>query len=167
MSESQTAPWALPDLFDANPDVLIAAEPLFSDFGGRERFCGPIATIKCHEDNSLVAERVRQPGEGRVLVVDGGGSLRCALLGDNLAQAAVDSGWAGIVINGCARDVEILRTLPLGVRALAPHPQKSIKRGIGEADLPLRFAGVMFLPDAWLYADANGIGVAGVALDLD
>ena len=99
-----------------------------------------------------------------MLVVDGGGSMRCALLGDNLAAAAVENGWSGIVIYGCLRDVDELATMALGVQALASHPQKSVKRGLGERDVVLRFAGLTFAPDAWLYADANGIGVAPVKL---
>lgn len=158
--------FVLPDLFDANEGVLSAAEPLFADFGGNSAFHGPIRTIKCHEDNSLVAQRVREPGGGAVLVVDGGGSQRCALLGDNLAAAAVDNGWAGIVLFGCVRDVAELATMALGIKALAAHPQRSVKRDIGERDVVVRFAGLSFAPDAWLYADANGIGVAPLELQL-
>ena len=158
--------FVLPDLFDANEGIIVAAEPLFGGFGGVSAFYGQIRTIKCFEDNSLVAERVREPGEGAVLVVDGGGSMRCALLGDNLAAAAAANGWAGILIYGCLRDVDEIADMALGIQALAPHPQKSEKRGVGERDVIVRFAGLTFAPDAWLYADANGIGVSPVALQL-
>lgn len=158
--------FVLPDLFDANEGVIVAAEPLFGSFGGVSAFCGPIRTIKCFEDNSVVAERVREPGEGAVLVVDGGGSMRCALLGDNLATAAVENGWSGVVIYGCLRDVDEIAEMPLGIQALAPHPQKSVKRGVGDRDVVVKFAGVTFAPDAWLYADINGIGVSPVELTL-
>ena len=158
------APFVLPDLFDDHEGVIIAADPLFSSYGGEAAFCGPIRTIKCFEDNSLVAERVREPGEGAVLVVDGGGSMRCALLGDNLAAAAIENGWSGVVINGCLRDVDLIATMALGVQALGAHPQRSVKQGVGERDCVVRFAGLSFAPDAWLYADRNGIGVSAVAL---
>jgi len=158
--------FVLPDLFDANEGVLIAADPVFRSFGGVPAFAGPIRTIKCFEDNSLVADRVMEPGDGAVLVVDGGGSLRCALLGDNLASAAIDNGWAGIVIYGCVRDVDEIAVMPLGVQALAAHPQRSVKQGSGERDVPVRFAGLTFAPDAWLYADHNGLAVAPVALSV-
>ena len=166
LAQEAEASFVLPDLFDANEGVIVAADPVFASFGGRAASCGPIRTIKCFEDNSLVAERVREPGEGGVLVVDGGGSLRCALLGDNLAQAAVDNGWSGILIYGCVRDVVELAAMPIGIHALGRHPQRSVKRGGGERDAVLRFAGVTFAPDAWLYADPNGVGVAPVALEL-
>lgn len=159
-------PFVLPDLFDANEGVIVAADPLFKSFGGESAFCGPIRTIKCFEDNSLVAERVREQGDGAVLVVDGGGSMRCALLGDNLAAAAIENGWAGVVINGCLRDVDEVGAMALGVQALAAHPQRSVKQGGGERDCVVRFAGLSFAPDAWLYADRNGIGVAPVQLAL-
>jgi len=156
--------FVLPDLFDANEGVIVAADPVFSSYGGEAAFCGPIRTIKCFEDNSLVAERVREPGDGAVLVVDGGGSMRCALLGDNLAAAAIENGWAGVVINGCLRDVDEIGAMALGVQALGVHPQRSVKQGGGERECVVRFAGLSFAPDAWLYADRNGIGVAPVKL---
>ena len=158
--------FSLPDLFDANEGLLSAADAVFRDFGGTSSFAGPIRTIKCHEDNSLVAMRLREPGEGSVLVVDGGGSLRCALVGDNLVAAAIENGWAGVVVYGCVRDVKELAEMPLGVKALASNPLRSIKRDTGERDLAVSFAGVRFVPDAWLYADANGIGVTPMELSL-
>jgi regulator of ribonuclease activity A len=158
--------FSLPDLFDANEGILVAATPLFRSFGGSDAFYGQIRTIKCHEDNSLVAERLREASDGAVLVVDGGASLRCALLGDNLAAIAADNGWAGILINGCVRDLPELAATALGIVALASHPQRSIKQGVGQQDLVVRFAGLTFAPDAWLYADLNGVGVSPVELSL-
>jgi regulator of ribonuclease activity A len=151
---------SVPDICDEFPDEISVLEPLFRDYGNYRRFSGRIVTIKCFEDNSLVRDLVRQPGMGRVIVVDGGGSLRHALLGDLLAAAAVKNGWSGLVINGCVRDVEILETLPLGIRALNSHPLKTEKRGEGQLDVPVHFAGVRFLPGQTLYADQNGIVVA-------
>lgn len=158
---------SVPDICDQFPDDIAVLDPVFRDFGGKERFCGEIVTIKCFEDNSLVGETVRKPGEGRVIVVDGGGSMRRALLGDLLAAAAEENGWQGLLINGCVRDVEILRTIDLGVKALAPYPVKTEKRGEGHYDLQLRFAGVLMEPGHYLYADANGVVVARRNLQIE
>nr|WP_245944821.1 ribonuclease E activity regulator RraA [Crenobacter cavernae] len=119
-----------------------------------------MATVKLFEDNSRVREALAQPGEGRVLVVDGGGSMRCALLGDMLGEMAVSNGWAGVVVYGCIRDSVALGKLPLGIRALATHPKKSQKRGEGQSGLTLHFGGVDFVPGHWLYADEDGVVVA-------
>lgn len=158
---------SLPDLCDAFADEVAVLEPMFSDFGGVDAFGGPVVTVKCFEDNSLVAEQVALPGKGRVLVVDGGGSMRCALLGDNLAQKAADQGWAGILVYGCVRDVEILADIRVGVQALAAHPRKSVKKGIGELDVAVTFAGVTIRPGDYLYADANGVLCSPRPLSLD
>lgn len=158
---------SVPDICDTYPDDVVVPDPVFRDYGGKERFCGEIVTIKCFEDNSLVGEMVRKPGENHVIVVDGGGSLRRALLGDLLAAAAVENGWQGLLINGCVRDVEILRTLDLGVKALASYPVRTDKRGEGQLDVPLRFAGVLMQPGQYLYADANGIAIAEQRLDIE
>lgn len=155
---------SLPDLCDGHPDIVRVLDPVFRSFGGRRAFGGPIRTIKCFEDNSVVAERVREPGGGAVLVVDGGGSLRCALVGDNLAQLAADNDWAGIVVYGCVRDVDLLATIDVGIQALASHPLRSIKRGEGLRDVPVDFAGVRLMPDQYLYGDANGLLMAPVDL---
>lgn len=155
---------AITDLCDAHPDDVRIAEPVFRDFGGVTAFHGPIATLKVFEDNSLVREALEQPGFGRVLVVDGGASLRCALLGGNLAVLAVKSGWAGIVVNGAVRDTRELQAAKVGVKALAPHPRKSDKRGAGDRELPVTFAGVTFTPGDHLYADEDGIIVSSRAL---
>lgn len=151
---------ATTDLSDAHPDAIQVAEPMFRDFGGQRAFHGAIATVKLFEDNALVRSILETPGAGRVLVVDGGGSMRCALLGDQLAELAVRNGWAGVVVYGCIRDSEAIGQLPLGVKALATHPLKSIKRGEGQREIPVRFAGVHFRPGAWLYADGDGLIVS-------
>jgi regulator of ribonuclease activity A len=158
---------SLPDICDQYIDDISVCDPVFRDFGGKHRFCGEVVTIRCFEDNSLVAETVRQPGHGRVIAVDGGGSLRRALLGDQLAVAAVENGWQGLVVNGCVRDVEILSTLDLGVKALAACPVRTDKRGEGQRDVPLRFAGVLMEPGYYLYADANGVIVAKQKLAIE
>jgi regulator of ribonuclease activity A len=158
---------SVPDICDQFIDEIVVFDPVFQDFGGKRKFCGEILTLRCFEDNSLVGETVRTEGRGRVIVVDGGGSLRRALLGDVLATAAVKNGWQGLVINGCVRDVEILETIDLGVKALAACPVKTDKRGEGQHDVPLRFAGAQMEPGQYLYADANGIVVARNKLDVE
>jgi regulator of ribonuclease activity A len=160
----QSPAFSLPDLCDLHGDLVRAAEPVFTSYGGRPAFGGPIRTIKCFEDNSLVAERVREPGDGSVLVVDGGGSRRCALVGDNLARLASDNGWAGILVNGCVRDVDEIAVIDLGVQALAAHPIRSIKRGEGQRDLVVGFAGLWFVPGQYVYCDRNGVVVTADAL---
>jgi regulator of ribonuclease activity A len=155
---------ATTDLCDAHGEAVRVVDPLFRDFGKKRHFSGLIATIKVHEDNVLVRAALEQPGDGRVLVVDGGGSLRCALMGDLIAALAVTNGWSGVVINGCVRDAEAMGELALGVKAIAAHPRKSSKRGFGERDVPVTFGGVTFAPGEWLCADADGIVVASRAL---
>jgi regulator of ribonuclease activity A len=144
------------DLCDAHADVQVC-EPVFRDFGGNLRFSGPVSTIKCFEDNSLVRQAVNEPGDGRVLVVDAGGSMRCAMLGDLLAAAAVANGWSGVVMYGLIRDSAEIGGMALGVKALGTLPLKSVKRGIGERDVPVRFAGVTFTPGDHVYADEDGL----------
>ncbi|SOU06682.1 ribonuclease E activity regulator RraA [Xanthomonas arboricola] len=158
--------WTTPDLCDRFPEVSIA-EPLFRSYGGRAAFSGPIVTVRCFEDNSRVRELASTPGDGRVLVVDGQGSLKHALLGDQIAMQAVANGWAGVLIHGCVRDVEILATLPLGVLALGACPRRTERRDLGDVDVPVNFAGVAFVPGHWLYADGNGVLVAPLPLSLD
>lgn len=155
-----------PDLCDAYPDLIRVLEPMFSNFGGRDSFGGQIVTLKCFEDNSKVRELVEQPGAGKVLVVDGGGSLRRALLGDMLADKAAKNGWEGLLIYGCVRDVDVLAQTDVGVQALASHPLKTDKRGIGEVDVPVTFAGVTFRPGEYLYADNNGVIVSTTPLEM-
>jgi len=152
------------DLCDEYEDQVHVAEPVFTSYGCRKTFSGEIVTIKCHEDNSLVKELVASPGNGKVLVVDGGGSLRHSLLGDELAAKAVANQWAGIIIFGAIRDVEVIADLDLGVLALNVIPLKTEKRGLGDQQVPVRFAGVSFKPGAHVYADLNGVVVSDRAL---
>jgi len=152
--------FVLPDLCDQYGDSLRVLSPMLKNFGGNNRFHGKISTIKCHEDNSFVADAVREEGDGCVLVVDGGGSLRCALLGDNLAAIAASNSWAGIVVFGCVRDVVALKDISLGIQAIAPHPMKSVKRQVGLRDVEVSFGGVSFIPGQYVYADDNGVIVS-------
>ena len=159
--------YSIPDICDEFPADIKVVEPHFTDFGNKRRFCGEVFTIKCYEDNSRVKETLATEGHGRVIVVDGGGSFRCALLGDMLAAMAVENNWQGLLINGCVRDVEILETIDLGIRALSPHPVKSKKRNQGQLNAPVRFAGVSFRSGQYLYADENGTIVVDSKLDID
>lgn len=158
---------SVPDICDDFIEEVQVLEPLFADFGARRRFCGEVVTVKCFEDNSLVRDLVNTPGEGRVIVVDGGGSMRRALLGDLLAAKAARNGWQGLLINGCVRDVEILETIELGVKALNSHPVKTDKRGEGQLNVPVEFAGARIVPGRYLYADANGVIVAFRDLEVE
>jgi regulator of ribonuclease activity A len=152
------------DLCDENGDRVQVCEPVFHAFGGRRSFYGPISTIRCFEDNSRVKEAVESPGQGKVLVVDGGGSRRRALLGDKLGEAAVRNGWAGVIIHGCIRDSAELGRMDLGIRALGTIPLRSDKRGEGERDVPVRFAGVTFRPGEFVYVDEDGVIVSPASL---
>ena len=152
------------DLCDDHADVVRVCEPMFSIFGGSLAFGGAMVTVKCFEDNSRVKELLATPGDGRVLVVDGGGSLRCALLGDMIAESAVNQGWAGVIVYGCIRDVDAIAELELGVQALASIPLKSVRKGVGEVDVPVTFGGITFRPGEYVYADNNGIITAPHAL---
>ncbi len=138
--------------------------PLLRDFRWPRRFAGPVATVKCFEDNTQVKAALAEPGAGRVLVVDAGGSLRCAMLGDLIAESAVENGWAGVLLYGCVRDSAELSGMDLGVKALAANPRKSVRRGEGQRDLPVSFAGVTFRPGDWVYCDEDGVLVGEVAL---
>jgi len=152
------------DLFDRYEDRVRVCEPLFRDFGGKRRFAGLAVTLKCFEDNTQVKAALAEPGAGRVLVVDAGGSLRCAMLGDLIAASAVANGWEGVVLHGCVRDSAEISAMPLGVKALATNPRKSVRRGEGQRDLPVTFAGVTFCPGDWIYSDEDGVLVADRAL---
>ena len=152
--------YVTPDLCDAYPELVQVVEPMFANFGGRDSFGGEIVTVKCHEDNSLVKSQADEPGQGKVQVVDGGGSLRRALLGDMIAEKAAKNGWEGMVIYGCVRDVDVLAQTNLGVQALASHPMKTDKRNIGDLNVPVTFGGVTFTPGEYVYADNNGIIVS-------
>ena len=157
----------LPELCDQFPEHVRVVEPMFCNYGGREAFGGEIVTLKAFEDNSLVREQVALPGEGKVLVVDGGGSMRRAMLGDMLAEKAAANGWQGIVIYGCIRDVNAIGNTELGVQALGTHPMKTEKRGLGDLNVELTFGGVTFRPGEYLYADNNGVLVSDRPLSLD
>ncbi len=145
------------DLYDQFEAAAQVSEANWRDYGGRRRFSGRVATVRCFEDNSRIKELSGQLGEGRVLVVDGGASLRHALVGDMIAGDLAANGWAGVVIWGAVRDVEALAALDLGVKALGSTPRKSVRRGQGEAGAPVRFAGVEWRPGDRLYADADGV----------
>ena len=147
------------DISDELGDNAQVVEPGFNDFGKRRRFSGRISTASCPDDNSQVRAALESPGEDRVLVVDGNASGNCAFLGDQLAALACKNGWSGVVVNGFIRDSEILATIGIGVKALGTHPKKSLKRGLGERGIPVRFAGVEFRPGDYLYADPDGIVV--------
>jgi regulator of ribonuclease activity A len=148
------------DLCDAFPQAIEVAQPLFQEFGGIERFAGPIETLRVSDDNTAVRESLESPGRGRVLVVDNRGSLRCALVGGRLAGLAESNGWSGVVINGCIRDSVELRQVRVGIRALNALPMRSGKSGSSEREVTLSFAGITFAPGRYLYADRDGIIVA-------
>jgi regulator of ribonuclease activity A len=145
------------DVLDEHPDAHVCLIQ-FRSFGAPS-FSGPVATVRCREDNVLLKQQVSAPGDGRVLVVDGGGSFRCALLGDTIARLARENGWAGIVLNACVRDAATLDKLGFGVKALGTNPRPSGKRGDGEVDVPVTFGEVTFEPGALLHADADGVVV--------
>lgn len=155
------------DLCDrfSNQESFQIAEPLFRHFGGNRRFCGHITTLKVFEDNTLVRATLEEKVADRVLVIDGGGSKRCALLGDTLASVAIANGWQGIVVYGSIRGSEAIGRLPLGVMALNTHPLRSSKHGHGDRDKMITFAGVNFKKDQYLYADEDGIIVSETKLD--
>lgn len=155
-----------PDLCDLHHDKLCVLEIPLLSFGGHTSFFGEVITIKCFEDNSLVKEQAALPGKGRVMVVDGGGSMRRALLGDMIAASAAKQEWAGFLIYGCIRDVDEIGQLPLGVKALGTNPVKTEKRGIGDLNVPVAFGGVTFEPCQWVYADNNGVIVSRTELEL-
>jgi len=145
------------DLCDDFPDEVQAAEPILRSFGGVDAFRGPVVTVHCYEDNAIAADVLTEPGAGKVLVIDGGGSLTRALVGGKLGARAVANGWAGIVVHGAVRDVEELQPLPLGVLAVGVSPMRPSKSGAGRRDAPLRFAGISIKPGQWVYADRNGL----------
>ncbi len=156
---------ATADLCDAHePRLQVAEANAFKSYGQHAAFGGPITTIKCFENNPLVRATLSEPGHGRVLVVDGGGSVRRALFGDNIAALAVQNGWAGVIIYGAIRDSSVVDAMPLGVKALGTNPIKSSKQHPGDRDVPVTFAGVTFVPGHYVYADRDGIVVSATAL---
>ncbi len=168
MTDAQVVPFVTCDLLDDHPDTQVCSPSIdgksFRNFGGQKAFGGQVVTVKCFEDNSRVKELLATEGAGKVLVVDGGASMRCALMGDLIGESAVKNHWAGVVIYGCVRDVDALATLDLGVQALASIPQKSNRKGAGETDVTLNFGGLMIESGMYLYADNNGILVSDVEL---
>ncbi|WP_042284456.1 ribonuclease E activity regulator RraA [Nocardiopsis alba] len=152
------------DLIDDHGDTLRSCSTQFRRYGGHDVFSGPIRTVRCHEDNGLVKRILATPGDGAVLVVDGNGSLRTALMGDMIAASAVENGWAGVVVNGAVRDTVALAGLELGVKALGSNPRKSLKDAAGRADVPVTFGDVTFVPGKWLYSDHDGIVVNATRL---
>ncbi|WP_296804745.1 ribonuclease E activity regulator RraA [Thiocapsa sp.] len=154
------------DLSDRYDQRVRTCDPIFRDFGGHVRFCGTVVTVKCFEDNTPVKSTLAEPGQGRVLVVDAGGSMRCAMLGDLIAAGAVEQGWAGVILYGCIRDSCDIAAMPLGVKALGTHPRKSQRRGEGQRDITVTVAGVRFAPGDQVYCDEDGILVADGPLDL-
>ena len=157
-----------PDLCDEfeaelGKSVRVVA-PMFQRYGGRASFSGQIVTLKIFEDNSLVREAFAESGTGKILIIDGGGSLRCALVGDQLAMLARKNGWEGVVVYGCIRDSGDIAGIDIGIRALNTHPQKSIKKGAGDRDIAITFGGVTFHPGEYIYVDEDGILVSGKPL---
>jgi regulator of ribonuclease activity A len=152
--------FATADLVDAHSDVVQSCEAQFRQYGGRVRFHGPIRTIKSTEDNALVKQTLATMGDGAVLVIDGGASLRSALVGDLMAALAQNNGWAGLVIWGAVRDTVALGELDIGIKALGSNPWRSSKNGTGQIDVPVSFGGVEFRPGSWLYSDEDGILVS-------
>jgi regulator of ribonuclease activity A len=148
------------DLYDENEALLSCVDPIFNHFGKKKVFSGKITTIKLFEDNSLVRKQLELDGSGKVLVIDGGGSLRCALVGDQLAAMAIKNNWEGILVNGCIRDSKVINSMDIGIKALNTCPVKSIKRNQGEINVPVEFGGITFSEGEYIYADADGILVS-------
>ncbi|OYQ36526.1 S-adenosylmethionine--2-demethylmenaquinone methyltransferase [Niveispirillum lacus] len=151
--------FATADLVDAHETVIASCSTQFRNLGGQSRFAGPIRTVRCHRDNALLKSILSTPGEGAVLVVDGGGSLASALVGDVIAGLAVKNGWAGIIVHGVIRDSVAISALPLGLKALGTNPLKSAKTGAGEADITVHFGDCTFTPGQWVYSDEDGVVV--------
>ena len=152
------------DLYAEQVDVV---EPIFSSFGGVSNFYGKVTTVKCFESNGLIAEVLEENGEGRVLVIDGGGAVRRGLIDTELAQLAVDNGWEGIIVYGAVRQIQQLENLDIGIHALAPIPVSADESSAGESDVPVNFGGVAFFPEDYIYADLTGIILSQEPLDLD
>jgi len=148
---------ATADLYDERGDELDSLALQLQDIGGRAAFDGPVRTIRCHRDNALVKATLATPGDGAVLVIDGGGSLESALVGDLIAASAVQNGWAGIIVHGAIRDRAAIGELPLGIKALGSNPRKSAKDGAGELDVLVEIGGVVFAPGKHVWADADGV----------
>ena len=145
------------DLWDEHSELLLCSDPIFRSFGQKITFYGEIVTLKLFEDNSLVRKQLETEGKGKVLIVDGGGSLRCALVGDQLAKLVIQNNWEGIIVNGCIRDSHQINKMAVGIKALNTCPVKSIKRNIGEQNISVKFAGITFNPGQFIYTDEDGL----------
>jgi len=152
--------FATADLYDEHEENLQIATPMFNDYGGKKKFFGPASTVKVFEDNSLVRAALEEAGEGRVLIVDGDASLRCALVGDMLAELGKENGWEGIVVYGCIRDAAVIANIEIGVKALNTNPRKSVKKGVGERDIAVSFADVSINAGDYIYADEDGVVIS-------
>ena len=155
------------ELCDIYLETVDVVEPMFANFGGRNSFGGEVTTVKCHEANGLLRDVLQRNGEGKVLIIDGGGSLRRALLDFNLAEIALDNGWEGIIVYGCLRDVDSIDELDIGIQALASIPVLASDNTDGEVDVPINFGGVTFLPEDHVYADSTGIILSPEPLDME
>ena len=156
--------FATADLYDEYEEKLQIASPMFNDYGGNLKFCGPASTVRVFEDNSLVRAALEEPGEGRVLVIDGGASLKCALLGDMLVELGKENDWAGIIVYGCIRDSAVIANIAIGIKALNTNPRKSVKKGTGERDVSVDFADVIISPGDYIYADEDGVVISAERL---
>jgi regulator of ribonuclease activity A len=155
------------ELCDLYADMIDVVEPIFANYGGRRSFGGVISTLKCFEDNGLVRQMLSEPGVGKVLLIDGGGSARRALIDAELAAMAAENGWEGIVCYGSVRDVDTLEDFDIGIQAVNAIPVRADDQGFGEVDAPVCFAGVTFLPGDHLYADSTGIILSADPLDIE
>lgn len=155
------------ELCDLFADAVDVVEPMFVNYGGRSSFGGQIVTVKCYEDKGLIENALQGAGAGKVLLIDGGGSLRRALVDINIAELAVENEWEGIICYGCVRDVDAIEDLDLGVQAVASIPVGASAEGVGEMDIPVNFGGVTFLPEDHIYADTTGVILSPEPLDID
>lgn len=153
-------PFTTADLWDEHETLLSCVAPIFNHFGNKKMFSGKMSTLQLFEDNSLVRKQLELDGKGKVLVIDGGGSLRCALIGDQIAALAIQNNWEGIIVNGCIRDSQVINSMNIGIKALNTCPVKSVKRNQGEIAIPVKFGGITFIPEEYIYADADGILVS-------
>lgn len=152
--------FATADLCDAHTDIVRVCQTAFHSYGKIKAFSGPIRTLSVLDDNALVRSTLEGPGRGCVLVINGGTSLKRALVGDNLVKLAIDNGWAGIVVNAAIRDTAVIDTMDIGIKAIGTCPLRADREALGEIDIPTSFGGIIFRPDDWLYADADGVIVA-------
>jgi regulator of ribonuclease activity A len=152
------------DLWDEHHEHLSCVEPIFYSFGKKKAFSGKITTLKLFEDNSFVRKQLESNGKGKVLVVDGGASLRCALVGDKLAELAITNKWEGIIVNGCIRDSYLINQMDIAIKAINTSPVKSIKRNIGKMNIPVNFSGVTFIPGQFVYSDNDGVLISKKSL---